>query len=214
MSVDIPEGTGSCLVVTERMLRSGKTAIQRFVLLAAVAFFGAVASAADLAARPDDLSGPVADPLAAVTAGLGSPVSIAAVIEPGAGGRPDVLAVTASLEEGWHLYSVTQKPGGPRPTRIALDPASPRTVAGVFEPDAPPQVRSADAVPAWKGLVIEEHAAAVTWRAPLAPGAGKARGTVSLQLCRDDACLPPETIAFTAAGGGAGGGGGFHPHPR
>ena len=43
------------------------------------------------------------DPLAGVVAELGRPVSITAAIEPGAGGQPDVLAVTATLDDGWHL---------------------------------------------------------------------------------------------------------------
>lgn len=142
------------------------------------------------------------DPLAAINAALGSPVRIEAVIEPGSAGRPDRLAVTATLEPGWHLYSLTQKPGGPRPTKITLAADSPRRIVGGFEPDAPPDAHPVDDVPSWKGLVVEEHAGRVTWRAELAPaaaGATEARGSVTLQLCRDNACLPPDTIPFTAA---------------
>ena len=149
----------------------------------------------------------VDDPLAAINAALGSPVRIDAAIEPGAGGKPDVLAVTATLEEGWHLYSLTQKPGGPRPTKIAIAADSPRQVAGGFQPDVPPQSHAVEDVPSWKGLVVEEHAGTVTWRAPLrafSGGANEVRGSVNLQLCRDNACLPPDTIAFTAVPGGGG----------
>lgn len=158
------------------------------------------ASGDDLATRLGVQAPVVADPLAAVSEGLGSPVRLSAVVEPGKDGRPDVLAVTASLEEGWHLYSVTQKPGGPKPTRIVLAADSPRRTAGPFQPDAPPSSRLLDDVPAWKGIPIEEHHGTVTWRAPLETGAaGPLRGTVSLQLCRDNACNPPEAIPFTTA---------------
>jgi len=168
-----------------------------FVILGVVA--GASVRAEDLADRLGAFGGAAADPLAAVNAALGSPVTISAAVEPGTAGKPDVLAVTATLEEGWHLYSVTQKPGGPTPTRIALAADSARSLAGAFVPDAPPSSHEAEDVPAWKGLVIEEHAGTVTWRAPLAPGAaGEVRGKVSLQLCRDNSCLPPETLPFTA----------------
>jgi suppressor for copper-sensitivity B len=144
------------------------------------------------------------DPLADIQAALGSPVKVSAVIEPAAGGKPETLAVTARLEEGWHLYSITQKPGGPRPTVIAIDESSSRKIAGGFVPDAAPKVHEAADVPAWKGLQIEEHAGEVTWRAPLQPGSGAdVRGTVSLQLCRDNACLPPETLPFAAVRAGA-----------
>ena len=188
------------MVVTERMPHSGLNAtIWRAVLVGLFVVVGETAGAEDLAPRLGDLGSAPFDPLAAVNAALGSPVEITAAVEPGSSGKPDVLAVTATLEEGWHLYSVTQKPGGPRATRIALEADSPRSLAGAFVPDKPPQSHAADDVPAWKGLMIEEHAGTVTWRAPLAAGGGgEVRGTVSLQLCRDNSCLPPETLSFAA----------------
>ncbi len=140
-----------------------------------------------------------ADPLAGIAAELGSPLRIEAAIEKADGGG-EVLAVTAVLEEGWHLYSVDQKPGGPKATRIVVADDSPQLPAGPFRPGTPPHVRTVDDVPSWKGLVVEEHSGKVTWKAPLSGNpAGKAaavHGTVSVQLCRENACTPPETIAF------------------
>jgi len=141
------------------------------------------------------------DPLASISAALGSPARISARIEPGP--DHDELVVTATLEEGWHLYSLEQKPGGPQPTRIRLAADAAVTLAGPFRPDTPPHRRTIKDVPGWNGLVVEEHEGTVTWRAALATGADarprEVRGTVSLQLCRDNACTPPETIPFTAA---------------
>jgi suppressor for copper-sensitivity B len=161
-------------------------------------------------AQAGDLAGPLGaqpslspNPLADVTAALGEPVAITAAVEPGKGDAPDMLAVTATLEEGWHLYAISQKPGGPIATRIKVADDSPRQVAGGFAPDAEPHKRTVDDVPAWKGLVIEEHSGTVTWRAPLRAGAGEVRGAVSLQLCQDTTCLPPKSIPFTAVGGAA-----------
>lgn len=164
-----------------------------------------VAWSGDLAGPLGAARQPVANPLADVAAALGDPVSVSAAVEAGRDGHADMLAVTARLEPGWHLYSVTQKPGGPIATRIAVATNSPRQVAGPFVPDVEPHRRSADDVPAWKGLVIEEHSGVVTWRAPLAAGTGDVRGAVSLQLCQDTTCLPPQTIEFVApaAAGGA-----------
>ena len=187
------------VLVMERMLLHGLSArIWRAVLVILVVILaGGLAGAEDLATRLGGLGTAPVDPLAAVNAALGSPVTIKASVEPGAAGKPDVLAVTASLEEGWHLYSVSQKPGGPKPTRIVLAADSARRLSGAFVPDVPPQSHEAEDIPAWKGLVLEEHAGTVTWRAPLAPGGdGEVRGTVSLQLCRDNSCLPPETLPF------------------
>lgn len=155
--------------------------------------------AEDLAPRLGAGSGGVADPLAAVTAALGDPVAVSAAVEPGSGGRPDQLAVTATLEEGWHLYAISQKRGGPIATKITLAADSPRKITGAFVPDAEPHKRTVEDVPAWKGLVIEEHSGRVVWRAPLDSGAGEIRGAVSLQLCQDTTCLPPQTIPFTVS---------------
>jgi suppressor for copper-sensitivity B len=146
------------------------------------------------------------DPLGSISAALGSPAHITARIEPGSqtasGQRSDTLVVTATLEEGWHLYSLEQKPGGPQATKINLAADSPLKLAGPFRPDEAPHKRTVKDVPGWNGLVVEEHAGTVTWRAPLAANsagtATEVRGTVSLQLCRDNACTPPETIPFTA----------------
>jgi thiol:disulfide interchange protein len=149
----------------------------------------------------------VLDPLAGITEALGSPVKITATIEPGGENKPDVLAVTATLEDGWHLYSLTQgkkaaKPTGPKATVISVAGDSPFVPAGDFTPDKAVDVRTVDNVAMWKGLTLEEHHGTVTWRAPLRRNAaGKAPdvyGSISLQLCQDTACTPPETIAFTA----------------
>jgi thiol:disulfide interchange protein len=53
----------------------------------------------------------------------------------------------------------------------------------------------------WKGLVIREHSGRTTWRAPITTtraDAGAPRGSVTVQLCRDNACIPPESQKFTA----------------
>ena len=152
------------------------------------------------AALAADLETAPFDPLASISAALGSPAQITAKVEPGP--QADILVVTATLEDGWHLYSLEQKPGGPKPTTIVLAADSPVALAGPFRPDEPPHKRTVKDVPGWNGLVVEEHDGVVIWRAPLAPNpSGKGtevRGSVSLQLCRDNACTPPETIAFTA----------------
>ncbi|MEI6238926.1 MAG: thioredoxin family protein [Planctomycetia bacterium] len=162
-------------------------------LVAACAFVGAVKAADD----------PAFDPLAGVKAGLPSPIRVEAAVEQGPDG--DVLAVTAVLEEGWHLYSLDQKPGGPKRTTITVAADSPRVPVAAFQPAEPPHRRTVDDVPGWNGLVVEEHSGRVTWRAPLGPNpegsAAAIHGTVSVQLCRDNACTPPETLVFTVTSG-------------
>ena len=145
---------------------------------------------------------PPFDPLGAVNTALGSPISVAATVEPAAGGKPATLVVTATLEEGWHLYALTQKPGGPKATRIVVDATSAWLPSAPFVPDSPPHVRTITDVPAWKGLQVEEHEGTVVWRAPLEPnaaGAGaRVSGSISVQMCRETSCSPPASFPFTA----------------
>jgi suppressor for copper-sensitivity B len=188
---------------SSRLLREASlTAACAFAVLAA--FVAGVASAEDLAGRLGlgDPAAAAVNPLADLQAEFGEPVEVTTAIEPGANGKPDLLAVTAVIEDGWHLYSLTQKPGGPLATKITIADGG-RRLAGPFVADPAPTTRTVDDVPAWKGLVIEEHAGRVTWRAPLDAGAGSVDGKVFLQLCQDTTCLPPQTIAFTAGVGGA-----------
>jgi len=142
------------------------------------------------------------DPLGAVNAALGNPITVVAAVEPAAAEKPATLVVTATLEEGWHLYAVTQKPGGPKATRITVDASSPWQPSAAFVPDEAPHVRTITDVPAWAGLQVEEHEGTVVWRAPLGPnpdGTGtQITGAVSVQMCRDTSCSPPASIPFVA----------------
>jgi thiol:disulfide interchange protein len=147
------------------------------------------------------------DPLAGIGASDAEPVAIAARVEKLPSGS-NQLVVVASLGPGWHLYSLDQKPGGPKPTKIVVAGDSPLVPAGSFLAAPPPIKKTVSDVPGWEGLVIEEHAGEVTWTAPLKPNpagtAATVHGSVSLQLCEDNACTPPQTIPFTAAAAGPG----------
>ena len=66
----------------------------------------------------DSASNPfLADPLRSLSTTASEPVRISATIEATADTK--VLSVSAVLGPGWHLYSLDQKPGGPKPTKIS-----------------------------------------------------------------------------------------------
>ncbi len=142
-----------------------------------------------------------ADPLGSLGTTASEPVTVSATIEAKADTK--VLSVIAVLGPGWHLYSLDQQAGGPKPTKISVDPSSAFLPSSSFTANPPPSKKTIDGVPGWEGLVVEEHTGKVTWTVPLKKNnqaAGTAvTGNVSLQLCKENACTPPQTIAFAAA---------------
>jgi thiol:disulfide interchange protein DsbD len=133
----------------------------------------------------------------------GKVVAVKAQFAAPASGNPGRLFITATIEPGWHIYSITQQSGGPVATRI-----EPGSVPGVrvlddFRPTSPP--KTSKEPEAFGDLPIETHTGTVTWFAPieLAPDVDPAKlkidGRLIVQPCNANSCLPPTPIAFTAA---------------
>lgn len=110
------------------------------------------------------------------------------------------LSVTAKMESGWHIYSISQPPGGPVATKIRLDKSADFEV-GKFSATVPPKRHKDPAI--WGDLQVEEHAGEVTWTAEVTFAAGvnpanvKISGAVVAQAC-SDVCLPPKSYKFVA----------------
>jgi suppressor for copper-sensitivity B len=134
--------------------------------------------------------------------GAGDPVvSAEAQFTAPTAGESARLFVTATIKPGWHIYSITQSPGGPITTSIKLAPSDAYSLAGPFLPTRAPDTK---AEPLFGGLIVETHDDEITWYAPLelAPGVDPAtltvEGTVRAQACDARSCLPPQNFPFTA----------------
>jgi thiol:disulfide interchange protein len=112
------------------------------------------------------------------------------------GGAFDV-AITAAAEEDWHVYSVTQGPGGPVPTTIAIAARPPFTRAGAIR--GPEPVTAFD--PNFE-IKTETYDGTFTLVLPVrlavdAAGNGAAlRIDVGFQACTNRLCLPPKTVVL------------------
>ncbi len=71
------------------------------------------------------------------------------------------VSVTASIADGWHMYSNTQPDGGPLQTKIELLSDSVK-LTGPFVPNHAPDIGANEV---WPGLPIEEHHGEVIWTA-------------------------------------------------
>ena len=132
----------------------------------------------------------------------------ATIVRPGA--TFDV-AVRARIDDEWYVYSVTQGPGGPVPTSIAIGPKTVFTRSGPIRGPEPKAAYD----PNFE-IRTEKYDGAFTLTVPVAltataPGA---RGTLSVavtyQACTNRVCLPPQTetlrvpVRWTDRGSGIG----------
>jgi thiol:disulfide interchange protein DsbD len=115
-----------------------------------------------------------------------------AAIAPGSTFR---VQLTAKMDEGWHLYSVTQPGGGPIATRVSVPKGQPVTLAGTIEAPPPRVVFDQNF-----GMDTELYDGEVTFGIPLKLAADANAGTRKIavetyfQSCNDQMCLPPRTV--------------------
>ncbi len=120
----------------------------------------------------------------------------ARVVHPG--DRFDV-AVSAELDQGWHLYSLAPVPQGPAPTIIGLPAGQAFSLSGeIAEPL--PQTKY-DSTFDRETSFFED---AVTFVVPVKAAAGAKPGAqpvnvaVSFQACDSHVCLPPGRVVVSA----------------
>lgn len=118
----------------------------------------------------------------------GDRVEISAQIIPSNGGQHAELQITAQVQPGWHIYSITQKPGGPKPTKINLVASDRYRLLGQFVAVPPATVHHYEF---WPNLDVEEHEDQVTWSAPVEALGGDGwrgvtiAGDIQGQVCKD-----------------------------
>jgi len=171
--------------------------MQRFaVILVAMATVVLASAASRGQVRLGDaLGGPSNSPLAGLEGdtGLADPVQLSAQFAPAESDRPAVLAITADISPGWHVYSLTQPAGGPTKTKIEVLPSPQFKLLGDFRSFPAPSTRVDNEV--WVGLHIEEHDGQVIWYAPIELAAGVDPATLAISgkvrmLACKESCIP------------------------
>ncbi len=92
----------------------------------------------------------------------GGDVSLSGEYKMAKGGRDGKLTITATVDAGWHLYSITQLPGGPQKTEIHVAASEQYTLQGEFLSTPAPEIKKYDVY----DVPVEEHSGSVTWTAP------------------------------------------------
>ncbi len=104
------------------------------------------------------------------------------------------LTLQADIAKGWHIYSLTQKPGGPIPLRIELVGAADVVVRGIIR--APQPERAFDKN---FGIETELYSGSPRFTIPVGvpgrslSGLRKFQVAARYQVCSETLCLPPRT---------------------
>src|SRR3954465_10023200 len=136
-------------------------------------------------------------------ANFAEPATITAGIAPATVDQPAIIFVSAQIAPNKHAYSLTQPPGGPRPTKIDLNRSADYRLLGPFRSEPAPNSR-VETGPVWTGLKIEEHEGQVTWYAPIEITAGinpkslEIAGQIHMEVCETGGSCVPVDKDFTA----------------
>ncbi len=110
-------------------------------------------------------------------------------------GQKFAAKVSARITPGWHIYSITQAPGGPVPTEIALAARQPFTLSGFvigplphssYDENFQLETDTYEQTAAFKVPII------VAAKAP--SGANAVAMDVRFQACNERTCLPARTV--------------------
>ncbi len=162
---------GNLIVYTARVMKKAATAL--FLLLAACVSPAYPQGAAE---RPVQWTG----------AGPDKPVRPGETFE---------VRLEAAIAGAWHLYSATQPPGGPNPTRFSLVSGDPFKLTGAIR-QSPPKTQ----FDANFGIETEYFAESADFRlgvtsaATARPGDYTVQVQAVYQVCDDQVCLPPTKV--------------------
>jgi DsbC/DsbD-like thiol-disulfide interchange protein len=126
---------------------------------------------------------------------IGGPAARAVV-----SGRTIPIVVQADIAKGWHIYSLTQRSGGPIPLRIDLIGEADMIVRGIIK--APKPERQFDKN---FGIETELYSGSPRFTIPvgvpgrLLSGIRKLQIRARYQVCSDKLCLPPRTDTLGVA---------------
>ena len=105
------------------------------------------------------------------------------------------LIFTASLDEGWHIYSQFLEQGGPLPTTFKFIPDKDYLLKGKVKEESAP-VKSYDDIFMME-IVWYNNTAVFSQEVKLWAPVTTIRGTIEFMGCTHDMCLPPDEIGFS-----------------
>jgi DsbC/DsbD-like thiol-disulfide interchange protein len=109
-------------------------------------------------------------------------------------GRSVPITLVATIAPGWHIYSPSQKPGGPIPLTIRLVDTTSALIRGLVEAPRPERIFDKNF-----GIDTELYSGNPHFTVRVGVPAQAPRGTRKIQIgaryqvCSETLCLPPRT---------------------
>ena len=112
----------------------------------------------------------------------------------------DTVVIRGVIEPGWHVYALTQPPGGPFATRVALPDGQPLEVTGTPVSEPAPHTAYDEAFRMNVQMYENEVRLLVPVRATrVVTPADSVRVNVRYQICNASLCYPAQTVRLAAA---------------
>jgi thiol:disulfide interchange protein len=115
-------------------------------------------------------------------------------------GTAVTVIATAEIDSGWHLYAMSEPPGGPPPLTIVIPKGVVFKLDGNVVVQTPPETKID---PNFNNLATEIHEGKAIFILPVRVAAGTANGSHKLTViasyvtCSDKICLPPKDDEIT-----------------
>jgi DsbC/DsbD-like thiol-disulfide interchange protein len=104
------------------------------------------------------------------------------------------LFLKATIDDGWHLYSVNQKDGGPVKTTFAFNAGKAYSLVGnVNEPRPVTKYEKTFEME----VMYFEHSVVFGQKIKLKGSPVTVSGKLTYMVCNDHQCLPPESVDFS-----------------
>ena len=105
------------------------------------------------------------------------------------------LVFTATLDEGWHIYSQFLQEDGPLPTTFTFTPSKDYTLAGKVKEESP-AVKSYNDI-FMMDIAWFEKTAVFVQKVKLHGPQVTVQGKVEFMVCTEEMCLPGEAVPFS-----------------
>ena len=111
---------------------------------------------------------------------------------------PSEIKLEAKILKGWHLYSITQKQGGPIPTLIHIPSDQAFELSSGIDSSAP-EIHHDESF----DMDVEQHEGQAEFTLPIrlrkdAKSTGQVQIRIRFQTCSGQLCLPPKTVTVIA----------------